>query len=173
MTKGKMRIGSMFLSMALSVGILCASVFQASAASLSDIKSDVMPKIGAGSYGVVYDVPAGTTFGEFTRYITNDFGWTDATDWKRPNGGGFSDYGELVMTGMTFMHISKVSTFRVAVRGDLNDDGVVSVSDVNTLRQLILSGNYDGAHLYAGDLNGDGTLSVTDVTLLQKLILAS
>ncbi len=58
----------------------------------------------------------------------------------------------------------------VGLKGDLNGDGVLSVTDVVLLRKAIL--NQDTvAQEPAGDMNSDGALSVTDVVLLRKAIL--
>ncbi len=58
------------------------------------------------------------------------------------------------------------------IMGDLNKDGVLSVTDVVLLRKAILN-NTRATQEPAGDMNGDGTLSVTDVVLLRKAILAA
>ena len=55
------------------------------------------------------------------------------------------------------------------LRGDLNGDGQVNVTDVSIIINAILgNGQLD---LEAGDLNGDGSLNVTDVTALIHIIL--
>ena len=55
--------------------------------------------------------------------------------------------------------------------GDVNKDGIVNVSDVTELINMILgSATPDAA---VGDLNGDGTINVSDVTELINIILAS
>lgn len=53
--------------------------------------------------------------------------------------------------------------------GDVNGDGEVNVSDVNTLINMILSGNLSAD----GDLNGDGEVSLSDVNYIIDLILNS
>ena len=55
-----------------------------------------------------------------------------------------------------------------AMTGDVNGDGEVSVSDVNAVIDLILSGSYD----VAGDVNGDGEVGVSDVNALIDIILS-
>ena len=55
--------------------------------------------------------------------------------------------------------------------GDINGDGVVNVTDVTALINVILgSASYDASLC---DINGDGTINVTDVTALLNLILAA
>ena len=57
-----------------------------------------------------------------------------------------------------------------SIKGDVNADGTVSVTDVTFLVDIILgtSSDYD---TYAADVNGDGVVSVADVTLLVNVIL--
>ena len=62
------------------------------------------------------------------------------------------------------------STSAASVKGDVNADGTVSVTDVTFLVNIILGTNSD-YDLYAADINGDRTLSVADVTLLVNIIL--
>ncbi len=52
--------------------------------------------------------------------------------------------------------------------GDMNRDGICSVTDVVLLRKAILNNQFD----LSGDMNQDGSLTVTDVVLLRKAILA-
>ena len=56
--------------------------------------------------------------------------------------------------------------------GDVNDDGVVSVSDVVTLRQLIVRGSWTDFEFAAGNLDdSDSKLTVSDVVELRALIV--
>ena len=55
--------------------------------------------------------------------------------------------------------------------GDINGDGVVSVSDVTSLVNYILGDADEGTLVENADLSGDGIISVTDVTALVNLIL--
>lgn len=55
--------------------------------------------------------------------------------------------------------------------GDLNGDGIVTVSDVVALRQAILD-EQPAEELPAGDLNGDNALTVSDVVALRQAILS-
>ncbi len=55
--------------------------------------------------------------------------------------------------------------------GDVTFDGILSVSDVVTLRTFILNGETaDAALLPAYDVDGDGSITVTDVIALRALI---
>ena len=54
-----------------------------------------------------------------------------------------------------------------AVSGDVNGDGEVSISDVNTLIDLIATGETSAA----ADVNGDGEVSISDVNVVIDIIL--
>ena len=57
------------------------------------------------------------------------------------------------------------------LRGDVNRDGAISISDINALIGIILSdGTYDGPLLLA-DLNDDGSVTIADINRLIEMIL--
>ena len=53
------------------------------------------------------------------------------------------------------------------ISGDVNGDGMVNISDINVIIQIILSGNINPA----GDINGDGMVNISDVNLVIAAIL--
>ena len=55
------------------------------------------------------------------------------------------------------------------IKGDVNGDGKVNVTDVTTLVNMILS--VIEKDMIKGDINGDGKINVTDVTALINIIL--
>lgn len=57
-------------------------------------------------------------------------------------------------------------------RGDLDRDGLATVSDVVTLRRLIISGSASEEDVWLGDLDEDGGLTVSDVVALRQQIVA-
>jgi len=57
--------------------------------------------------------------------------------------------------------------------GDVNGDGVINISDVTALIDLILSdGTIDSDMKSRADVNGDGVINISDVTALIDLILS-
>ena len=54
-----------------------------------------------------------------------------------------------------------------AVTGDVNGDGEVNISDVNTLVDMILSGDF----MDTGDVNSDCEVNISDVNVLIEFIL--
>ena len=57
------------------------------------------------------------------------------------------------------------------LRGDVNDDGSVNISDVTTLIDLLLGGNASGISLSGADCNQDGSINISDVTALVDHLL--
>ena len=57
------------------------------------------------------------------------------------------------------------------LKGDVNNDGSVSVTDVTMVISHILGQTHDGFNKDAADVNGDGSISVTDVTMIINIIL--
>ncbi|MBR5674064.1 MAG: hypothetical protein IKW97_06650 [Muribaculaceae bacterium] len=57
-----------------------------------------------------------------------------------------------------------------SIRGDVNGDGSVNISDVTTLIDLLLG---NGSTSEAADVNGDGSVNISDVTALIDLLLSS
>ncbi len=51
--------------------------------------------------------------------------------------------------------------------GDVNSDGVVNISDVNHIINIILDGGYDSN----SDVNSDGQVNITDLNVIIELIL--
>lgn len=58
------------------------------------------------------------------------------------------------------------------IRGDVNNDGQVTIADVTALIDTLLSGSYDTISLSNADTNRDGGISIADVTALIDFLLA-
>lgn len=58
------------------------------------------------------------------------------------------------------------------LRGDVNNDGAVSISDVTAMIDGLLSGNWDGKNYDNADCNLNGEVSISDVTSLIDYLLS-
>ena len=105
----------------------------------------IMPRQGLGS---VYS----QTWGAPCQAVTTD-GGRSALIYMYVPGNGMAAY--------------KLS--KVALLGDVNRDGIVDVSDVTTLINMVL-GTLD-VDMEVADINADGAVDVTDVTALINMIL--
>ena len=54
------------------------------------------------------------------------------------------------------------------IKGDVNNDGEVNISDVNTVINVILAGILDN---HAADVNQDGEINISDINALVDIIL--
>ena len=70
---------------------------------------------------------------------------------------------------MYFTNEGGSSSFK---RGDVNNDGDVSIIDVTTLIDYLLSGDDSGINLDAADCNVDSGISILDVTALIDYLLS-
>ena len=76
--------------------------------------------------------------------------------------------------GFSLDYINVDGTFNAAaLTGDVNDDGNVSISDVTTLIDYLLSGDSTGINLINADVNQNGDISISDVTALIDMLLSN
>lgn len=60
---------------------------------------------------------------------------------------------------------------KIYLKGDVNLDGIVSISDATILQKYLANGKtFDDMLLKIADTNGDGVVSVGDATLIQKYL---
>ena len=59
-----------------------------------------------------------------------------------------------------------------SLRGDVNGDGSVNISDVTALIDYLLSGNPSGVSVTAADCNQDSSVNISDVTSLIDYLLS-
>lgn len=57
------------------------------------------------------------------------------------------------------------------LKGDVDGDGVVNITDVTVLIDYLLSGHADGINISNADVEEDGSINITDVTVLIDLLL--
>lgn len=63
-------------------------------------------------------------------------------------------------------YIYKVKAEPQGMIGDVNNDGVVNITDVTLLISATMNESYGSINTDNADLNGDGVINITDVTLL-------
>ena len=59
-----------------------------------------------------------------------------------------------------------------ALRGDVDGNGLVNISDVTALIDYLLSGNASGVNVVSADANGDNSVNISDVTTLIDYLLS-
>ena len=77
--------------------------------------------------------------------------------------------GTLLKRGLPLVLALVLALPAAAMRGDVNSDGRVNVSDVTKLVNVILS--IESVDNRIADVNGDGRVNVSDVTCLINIII--
>lgn len=65
------------------------------------------------------------------------------------------------------------ATVPTVKKGDVNNDGEVSIGDVTALIDYLLSGNIEDINPQAADVDGNNDISISDVTALIDMLLGS
>ena len=73
----------------------------------------------------------------------------------------------ILILALIFASTSLVSA---KYRGDVNEDGILNITDVAKLVNIIL-GNDSNYQLVLADVNQDGVVNIQDVSLLVKIVL--
>ncbi len=71
-----------------------------------------------------------------------------------------------------FTHIAETYFPEEFIRGDVNNDGKVNITDVTVLINYLLSGNAAAVNVNAADVNEDTRVNITDVTVLINYLLS-
>ena len=71
-----------------------------------------------------------------------------------------------------YFAVDNVSIHTIEMRGDVDADGNVNISDVTALIDYLLSGNASGIVLANADCDQDGNVNISDVTTLIDYLLA-
>ena len=76
-----------------------------------------------------------------------------------------------LMTLFAFALVAFTANAQSTIKGDVNGDGGISITDVTTLVEVILTGIPQNTDTSIYDINGDGDITVSDVTVLVDMIL--
>ena len=105
--------------------------------------------------------------------IVNHEGITGKTYWI--NGLNPGTYAMRVQAVYTDGNVSQWSNRTRAVvqshKGDVNFDGAINISDLNTVINVVLNSTASRGTFTACDLNGDGVVNIADINALIHLIL--
>lgn len=136
---------------------LCVSA----ASSTSQIVWDPM--------GIIYKIDVGTTYAEFNAEMA-----------KRGRTTSLPDSSDVIYTGKTISVYppSKVSTYVLAVTGDVNGNGLVTTEDVNMINKCLAAKSagtnpaeyFNYEQFYAADADFDGDITISDVMEVCKII---
>ena len=99
---------------------------------------------------------------------------SDGLTITQPAGAYFNSDGTVVnSSGNTVTNQNVVISKPEGIMGDVNNDGVVNITDVTLLINAIMSESYSSINFTNSDLSGDGILNVTDITMLISKVMSS
>ena len=93
---------------------------------------------------------------------------THSVAWSYVKDGSVNPVGDFFAVD----NVSLVEKPVQVMRGDVNDDGNVSISDVTALIDYLLSGNASDLNMTNADTNQDGNVNISDVTTLIDYLLS-
>ena len=133
---------------------------------VSDITSKMGVKIDD---SIIYGISPETVVSSLVNTVTKNKGEAKVTDasGKVKASGSFVTGDKIIIKGT-----SEEKTFTIAVRGDINGDGLVDLKDFVLIQSHILEkSKLTGVKSYAGDVNYDGKIVLADFVLVQSHIL--
>ena len=87
--------------------------------------------------------------------------------------GDGSDYLFTLDTDSLTFKIEKIELTPSALLGDVNDDGVITITDATILIDALLGSWTDGINEVNADLDGDKVINIADVTQLLDMLLSA
>ena len=118
---------------------------------------------------IMYQISPGTVVSTLVNTVTNNQGNASVKDVN----GKVKTAGDLVTGDSITINGTKESkTFKIAIRGDVNGDGAITVLDLLRCQKHILKSiELVGEQYYSSDTNYDGTITVLDLLKIQKHLL--
>lgn len=131
---------------------------------------EIVAKMGIKVNGdIIYGVSPDTVVSTLVNTVTKNKGEAVVTD---TSGKGKASGAFVTGDKITIKGTSDSKTFRIAVRGDINGDGVVDLKDFVLVQSHILEKSIlTDVKFYAGDVNYDGKIVLADFVLVQSHIL--
>lgn len=132
--------------------------------------TDIVTKMGVKvSNDIMYGISPDTAVTTLVNTVSKNKGEASVTDSK----GKVKTSGSYV-TGdkITIKGTSESKTYTIAVRGDVNGDGLVKINDLILIQSHILErAELTGVKYYAADVSYDGNIKINDLVLVQSHIL--
>lgn len=117
---------------------------------------------------IISNITPNTELNSFTSNIILGYGYGIDADSKEVNG------KQVLYTGakVRITHgLDLYKEYTVSVKGDINGDGDISVSDISMIyKNLKRKNEFSSAQSIASDVNGDEGVSVSDISVLYKVL---
>ena len=132
--------------------------------------NDIISKMGIKvSDNVIYGISPDTVVSTLVNTVTKNKGEAKVTD---ANGQVKATGSYVTGDKITIIGTNEEVTYTIAVRGDINGDGVVNLKDFVLIQSHILEKKImTDINFYAGDVNYDGKIVLSDFVLVQSHIL--
>ncbi len=134
--------------------------------TVNDITSKMGVKVND---NIIYGVSPDTAISTLVNTVTKNRGEAKVTNYegKVKASGSFATGDKIIIKGT-----SESKTFTIAVRGDVNGDGLIDLKDFVLVQSHILEKRtLSDIYTYAGDVNYDGKIVLADFVLIQSHIL--
>lgn len=132
--------------------------------------NDIVSKMGVKVNGsIMYGISPGTVVSTLINTVSSNKGKATIVDSnnKSKTTGNLATGDKITITGT-----SETKEFTIAVRGDVNGDGEVKLSDMIIVQSHILKKlTLKGVQFYAGDVNYDSSVKLSDMIIIQSQIL--
>ena len=79
--------------------------------------------------------------------------------------------GEIIYKGMCYDAERVQEAMAIGQPGDVNGDGIVNVTDVTLLIDMVINSSSQGSYILSGDMDHNGEVNVTDVVRLINLVI--
>lgn len=136
--------------------------------TVDEIVSKMAVKVNG---SIMYGISPETVVGTLISTVTNNKGTAKVVD---ANGKAKTTGNLATGDKITIMGTTETKIYTIAVRGDINGDGSISVLDLLRCQKHILkSVVLTGEQYYAADTNYDNSITVLDLLKIQKHILGS
>jgi hypothetical protein len=103
--------------------------------------------------------------------------WTSFVDYAQsedfPDATAVLGCGTNVELPVTRIEYTYTEGGMITLRGDVNMDNIVNISDVTALIDYLLGGDGEGINLYNANCDLDDTVSISDVALLTDYLLTN
>lgn len=136
--------------------------------------SDIISSIGFNnSNNVVSGMTLGTDMANIIATVKNKY---QLATISVKNSAGSNKISGAIATGdkITITNNGTTTTFTVSVKGDVNGDGKISISDYAKVKSHILgTSKVSNEYLKAADANGDGKISISDYAKIKSHILGT
>lgn len=132
--------------------------------------NDIVSKMGVKVNGsIMYGISPGTIVSTLINTVSSNKGKATIVDSnnKSKTTGNLATGDKITISGTT-----DKKQYTIAVRGDVNGDGEVKLSDMIMVQSHILKKlTLKGVQFYAGDVNYDSSVKLSDMIMIQSQIL--